>query len=415
VSRRLAAALAAAALSVAPAARAETDLFGPGAVSGFLDLRVAAADGERSWLKGGYGKLEDGGGGDFAVRPRLGLAALTWRPQIAGDLGAYVQAEARSDQDLGVDLSEAFLTYNPAPRSAWRWSARAGLVWPPVSLEHDGPSWTVSRTLTPSALNTWIAEEVKTVAVEASLSREIGGHRLVVTAAAFEFNDTSGTLLSFRGWGLHDVRTTAFATLPLTRFDPRRAAVFSTQAEEARPTMEIDERIGGYARIEWRPPAPVAVHLFHYDNEGDPRARERGQWGWRTHFSEAGLVAQPAQGWEVLAQALSGRTYIGRRVPLFVDVDYSAAYVLASRTWDGRRVSGRIDWFEARDNSNRALDDNAEHGWAATAAYAHPITPKLGLWFEALHVWSDRAGRAYLGDGARQAQTRLQVALRAAL
>ena len=40
----------------AGSARAQGDFFGRDTLSGLLDLRVAAADGERSWLDGGFGK-----------------------------------------------------------------------------------------------------------------------------------------------------------------------------------------------------------------------------------------------------------------------------------------------------------------------------------------------------------------------
>ena len=76
----------------------------------------------------------------------------------------------------------------------------------------NGP-W--SRRVTPSAINSWIGEEVKVGGVEATLSTMIGEHACRLTVAAFELNDTAGTLLTFRGWALHDEKATLFGFQPL--------------------------------------------------------------------------------------------------------------------------------------------------------------------------------------------------------
>jgi hypothetical protein len=403
--------LAAALLTVAGAARAEADLFSRDTISGMVDLRGGWADGEESWLEHGYGKLQGGGERGQAG---IDLAAVVWRPTLGWDWSAYVDLVHQDEGDQPVDLDEAYLSYRPTPRSQTRLSARVGLFYPPVSLEHDGPAWSVSRTLTPSAANSWIAEEVKVGGVEGTVSAMLGDHRLSATAALFGFNDTSGTLLSFRGWALHDVRTTVLGKLPLPRTDAFHHALYGGQADIAQPTLELDGDIGGYAKLEWRPPAPVALSLFYYDNAGDPQVFEHNQWGWRTRFANLSLVAKPRPDIEILAQALHGNTYYGAETPMgrYVDVDFSAAYVLATWTGHRHRVTGRVDYFETRDRSFQAIDDNNEHGWALTAAYAYSISPHAAVWVEALHVSSDRAQRAYVGPDQQQAQTGLQTALR---
>ena len=71
----------------------------------------------------------------------------------------------------------------------------------------------------------------------------------------FGWNDTSGTLLSFRGWALHGLTTGVDTQLdlpPLSPFMPYR------QGPRTNPVLELDNRAGYYGRLEWRPPAPVA-------------------------------------------------------------------------------------------------------------------------------------------------------------
>jgi hypothetical protein len=47
---------------------------------------------------------------------------------------------------------------------------------------------------------------------------------------------------------------------------------------------------------------------------------------------------------------------------------FQAAYVLAQHRLGEDTVSGRLDAFRARDRTFRALDDNQENGWVATAS-----------------------------------------------
>ena len=60
-------------------------------------------------------------------------------------------------------LSEAYLVFKPTPAGDTRYSVRAGLFYPPVSQEHQGPAWIDADMITPSAINSWIGEEVKVV------------------------------------------------------------------------------------------------------------------------------------------------------------------------------------------------------------------------------------------------------------
>ncbi|HWF01858.1 MAG TPA: hypothetical protein VG248_18820 [Caulobacteraceae bacterium] len=405
------------AAAAAPAA-ADPALFAPGTLSGFADLRLDGADGELSAGKGGYGKLDaSGAGSGVAVRPRLDLATLAWRPDLGGDLGAYVMVQTQQGQSPAVDVGEAYLIYKPVPRSSVRFQVRTGLFWPPVSLEHDGLAWTTTRTLTPSALNSWIAQEVKVAGVEATLSEEAGGHRLIFTAAAFGDNDTSGTVLAWRGWSLDGRRTSLLADMPLPTFDPTRSAIFVDQGHYAHPSLEMDGRVGGYARLEWRPPWPLAVHLFVYDNAGNPEVQKDEQWAWRTQFGEAGLLAEPARDWQILAQGLAGRTYFGPQTPAgrYVDLDYAAAYLLVSHDVGRLRIATRGDWFSTHDRSFVLLDNNDERGWAATADASWRLSAHFSVWCELVHVWSDRPARAYLLAAPVQDQTKLTFALRARL
>lgn len=387
------------------------DLFGRDTLSGMMDLRLAGADGEASFLRGGFGKTEaSGAGSGVAVRPMVDLAALAWRPALADNLTAYILVQNQPHQYHAVDLAEAYLQYKPPPRSAQlAYGVRVGLFWPPVSLEHDGTAWTTTRTLTPSAINTWIAEEVKVAGVEGTLGSEIAGNRVSLTAAVFGDNDTAGTLLAYRGWALDDTRSTLGAEIPLPAGPPRRLAY------DAEPSLELDGRPGGYVKLDWRPPAPVALQAFYYDNAGDPWVIKNGQWAWRTSFADLGMTVRPAKDVELLAQAVKGRTFYGQGRPWSVYVTYESAYLLATRIAGRSRFTVRADWFDTQDQAYSTGVDRGERGKAATGDYAFAVTSRLSLWVEAMHIWSNRGERTRIDLPATQTQNVVRLALRARL
>ena len=317
-------------------------------------------------------------------------------------------------QVRGVDVVEAYFAYKPAPHSAWRFSARAGMFYPPISLEHTDPAWGVAHTITPSAITSWVGEEVKTTGLETSLARTFGDQQITATAAAFGFNDTSGTLLSLRGWALDDIKSTLSGKLLLPRLDRPFAKIWRGQAGSTEPVRELDGRIGFYGRLDWQSGGPVAVNLFYYDNAGNRTAVKNGQWAWETKFWNLGVSVDLDSRTRLLSQVMRGSTYEGFETTqgYWLDVDFSSAYLLATRSYGKASVSARVDWFDTVDNSFVLRDNNNEHGWAYTAAWRYDFNPKVTLMFEALHVTSGRYARHYVGEDPRQNQTTVQSSLR---
>ncbi|HEY4030850.1 MAG TPA: hypothetical protein VGM25_10930 [Caulobacteraceae bacterium] len=415
----LAAAAAAGGGLLASPALAQVDLLSPAVLSAQADVRLSAADGEPSWLQDGFGKTRYGGNADRGWTTRLQLASadLFWKPAFAFDLTGYVDAVYQPVDDHPVDLQEAFLQYKPLPRpDGWRWQARAGLMYPPVSLENDGPGWTPTRTITPSAINSWIGEEGKTVAFEAKVARRFGDQELSAGGAVFTHGDTAGTELSWRGWMFSDLRSTLQGENPIPEV-PDAHKPFRTQDYDSRALDEIDGRPGVYAWAEWRAPGGVTANAFYYDNAGDRTTMVDGNWTWDTRFWNFSLRWTPDAKTELLAQAMTGRTVTGFVIPgkgWRVDAQFDSAYLLASRKLGKDLITGRVDWFDVRDATFQSLDDNDERGWALTADWRHPFGEHLAALVEVTHVDSNRASRAYVGDAMRQAQTMVQTALKVA-
>ncbi len=404
--------------AICGAASAEPDLISPQTFSGLLDLRGAVVGGERSWLDGGFGKLRFGGDdngyrGDAAIAD----AALAWRPRLSWDLSAVVDGEVQRVNGYQADLIQAYLVYKPVPKGDTRYSARVGLFYPPISQEHEGPTWDVADTITPSAIDSWVGEEVKVAGAEATVSHRFGGHELSATGAVFTDDDTSGTLLTFRGWAMGDVKAGAFGSLRLPPVEP---AYLLGQPPETYAAREIDNRVGYYGRVEWRPPGPITLNAFYYDNNGNKTGVDKdGQWAWATKFWNLGATWQVDEKTRVLSQVMSGDTLMGfpNGRSVWFNLGYTSAYLLASHSEGPSTFTGRLDYFETIDRNYRPLTDDedenwGEKGWAITGAYHLQVAPHAKWFVEALHVESNRPTRLQAGIPRRQLQTLLQTSLR---
>jgi hypothetical protein len=419
--RRFAAALAAAWMALAWSAPALADpprLDLPANLSAVIDFRVVLTDGERSFTDGGFGKSRFGGGGDsLDVHAVPAAAELVWHGPIAWNVAGTVAVAYQDEQDQPVDLIQAFVTWRPVPRGSTRFSARAGLYWPEISLEHEGPAWQVADMITPSAINSWIGEEVKMVGLEGSASHPLAGGRLSATFGLFGFNDTAGTLLAFRGWALHDQQTGAFSRQTLPPLGPDMAGA---QPEWTTPTLEADHRIGFYGRLEYRMVAPVTLSAFYYDNRGDPIAfTDNLQWGWRTRFLNVGARVDLGAHTRLLAQAMTGSTMMGQDD---VDVDeywvetrFRSAYLRLTHEIGPVALTGRMDLFETRQRGEYVHPEDSENGWSFTGAADWHVTDQAQLMLEWLHVESDRLARLRIGVPSRQDQDVVQASVRLSL
>jgi hypothetical protein len=398
-------------------ALAQTDILSADTIHGVVDLRAAWANGEPSFTQGGFGKARYGGGanGGDSGKLQVAYAALEWAPRLSWDLSAVIDVVSQPGQEHPVDLSQAYFVYKPVPRSQTRFSIRGGLFYPPISLEHDARAWGVTNTITPSAINTWVGEEVKVVGLEGSVSTVLGDQPVKATAAVFGYDDTSGTLLSFRGWALHDIQSQANGSFPLP---PRSPFLDRVQADDTYSTLEIDGRVGFYGRLEWTPTPPLTLHAFYYDNAGDRISVTPDlQWAWATRFWEAGARWDLDERTKLQAQALLGTTVMGFETPggRFVDMDFRSAYLLATHDIGKSAFTGRLDVFDTHDRSALVLGDTNEHGWALTAAWRYPLSKMLDVRLEAVHIESDRPGRPLAGEAPRQGQDVLQSSLRLSL
>lgn len=374
------------------------------------DLQVAAsgraftADGPQAWIDGGFGRLLEGGrpagGRDAGLRGELQLG-LDWTPSETWLVHTHGVLHAEGSESRGAmgGLVEAFVQLRPelTPKTALR--LRAGLFFPPTSFENTESLWQSPYTVTLSALNTWIGEEVRLTGLDAMVVRKTGrGDRLELAGAVFGVNEPAGALLAWRGFGLGDRLTGAGERLPLPplrSFEPGQA--FANQADKTRPIDDLAHRIGWHARARWVRPGALRLQAAYTDNRGG-RDLHDGQYSWQTRFGQAGLEAKLGSSLTLVAEGAIGDTGMGPAVPggPHVDVRFKTAYALLSWTRGSWRVTARLDRFDNEDRDGTAEPDGESGSAITVAAFWKPRDfVRFGL--EYVEVSGDRPGNAASG------------------
>ena len=385
-----------------------------------LDLRAARSGTSASWLSGGLGKTRYGAlDGRPASLLSLGQASFVADAHVTEILAGHVQANFDAEPDREVrraraGLVEAFATFRPEPTPWLRLRFKGGLFFPAISLEHPGKAWTTAHTITPSAINAWVGEELRSTGFESIAAWRGARHEGSVLLSLFSNNDPAGTLLSWRGWALHDRQTAVFDQLPLAPLRSFAAgAPFANLPSWTSPIREVDGRLGYHAGLAWSTDGVFDVRASRWDNRADPAAFDGFQYGWYTEVWNLGARVHLPRGAEAIAQFMDGTTEMGEEPDgtLKVDNRFRAAFVLVTGAVGRHRLSGRYDWFEVVDRDQTA-DANAEDGRGWTIAYLVRWNDAARVAVEWLQVTSTRASRADLDLAPRARETQLQASLR---
>jgi hypothetical protein len=369
-------------------------------LDGDLDVRWVHATGEPSFMNGGRGILRFDPEHEGLELGRAFLAP-TWR--IADIVSLHAVLDTYGDHNRNpVDLSEFYLSVRPFPTGPVRFSARIGAFYMPISLENRGIGWTDVYSITPSAVNSWIGEEFRTIGAEmqarwlGTSSGYLGDFALI--GAAYGWNDPAGSLLAREGFTLSDRPSTLFGYLgspPLGFYH------------------EVDRRPGYYGGVTWRHHDRLEIRALRYDNLGDPTAETRsGFYAWRTRFSSFGARFEPDAHWTFIAQSLDGSTAAGGGDDPQFYMRFRAAFALASYEWGRQRLTGRYDEFHTHQLSGLYGPPSNQDGHAWTLAWSYDLGDHWQFLSEWIHAVSSFPPRLALDESIMQAQTQLQLAAR---
>ena len=384
-------------------------------VSG-LDLSYVSANGNPSWLDGSAGKLRYDGDTDGLM---LSRAFGDFRVRLADTLDAHVVAAAFDDGiSSAVDLTEAYLEWRPLAQSASRYRLKLGAFYPRISLENTGPAWTSPYTISSSAINTWVGEELRAYGAEFSLSRRpqaLGGAQsFTLFGSVFYDNDTAGGLIAWKGWSVHDRQSRLRDEIPLPPVPQIQPGMwFGLQDPYITPTLEIDHTYGYYLGGEWLVNRRFLMRIMHYDNRTDPFGYKDGQFAWHTWFDSAGLQATLPGDVGLFAQWMEGYTVWGTITDgaYAVDVEFASYYLMLTKSIDRQRISARFDHFSIDENDQIPLDDNTETGHVWTLSYRFEVSPMVSLAAEWLAITSQRPAWAYFGLPEEKTERQLQLSM----
>jgi hypothetical protein len=373
-----------------------------------LDTRLVNSDAAHPFMDGGLGTVRFGRN-DSGLQ--LGRARLALTQQLGELWSAHLDVSAWDNQDRSpVGVTEAYLQFRPYPRAGYRFRLKAGAFYPPVSLENRAPGWESPYGLSYSAIDSWLAIEVRTIGMEAQLDwlGTRSGHLfdLGLTGGVFGWNEGAGVVLASDGFALTDRQTPVFGRVGQLGVAPLSGA---------EPFLQLDNHAGVYAGAEARYLDRVVLRVLRYDNRADPTQIDNvsGAIAWDTSFTSAGVRVEGDSGWTAIAQWLDGKTTIAPP-GLQLSWPFRAEYALLSRRLGRHTLSARYDRFQV-DSSNLEQGGGWQDGHAWTAAYTFNASAHWRFTLEWLRVVSSSYNRQNLGGPLLATETQLQLAIRYAL
>jgi hypothetical protein len=389
-------------IAILPCAAMAQDL----TLSGIADFRLVAPSGQNSNNDGGLGKLQWGDGRGSPVLPDLDQAVLRASILFTPEVRAVVEFRYDPAQKTVVDLLDAYVRYRPVSTTRWRWGVRTGAFFPPISLENTEVGWEPEWTLTPSAINAWVGEELRVLGGEASIEWRGDVDRIEFVAAAFGWNQPAGAAIASYGWTFNDRPTGLFDHVRLPDiFAPPGGTAYLYEFRQ------LDHSIGWYAGATWERPDLGRLTLLRYDNEADPNAHDSTEFAWRTKFWSLGASTEigPVV---ILAQAMQGSTTIEPFPGYVSNSSFWAYYLLAGIERGEWRFAARFDGFGTSESAPGPPPKANEHGVALTAAVTW--TPRKGISVvgELLAVDYSRSQRVLIGKPSHVIEPQAQLALR---
>jgi hypothetical protein len=364
-------------------------------LSGFLSGAGVYATGPKTWLEGGFGRLDQSRNGAFA-QAQLGL---DWTPSNWFDV--HVHGIARHDRDLDhAGVAEAYAEVRKTYTHD-QFQLKAGEFFLPTSRENRGNLWTSNYAITFSALNSWIAEEVRPIGAEAEWRHELPNlSAITVAGTAFRGNDTMGTLLGWRGWAVSSRVATYREALPLPPlFSFSNPKMFLDQRDGTVPLdRDLDGRTGFAGRIRYSVPERGMIQFVRLDNRGE-RELYRDQYSWQTRFNLVSAELGSQDSTVLAAEYMNGDTGMGFRGKGrgWVQADFYATYVLLSHKYGRSRFTARIEQFATFERDHSISENNTEHGRAWALAWLYELDKHWRLGAEFTSVTGDRPAAAQSG------------------
>ena len=288
---------------------------------------------------------------------------------------------AYSDGEKRISFSQLYLKYRPLTAASIKPEVKLGAFYPAISAENTDFGWLSPHFLTNSAINSWIGEELRIGGIEFSFrqnGRQVRSNwSWKVLASLFKGNDSTGTLISWRGFALHDRQSLYndrlnFLPIPGVIDEDRLDAPAWTE-----PFREIDNRFGYYFGAHVAYKRSAEMRYYYYDNNADANAVDPDRiYAWHTRFHSLTLRYMYNPNFTVFSQLLVGDTLMGKSI---VDNDFKSGFVAAVYSMTPYTFATRADWYQVNDNDNYALDPNGSAGRAFTISAGRNISEHFSI------------------------------------
>jgi hypothetical protein len=347
---------------------------------GYVAAREIYVNAQPSWLQGGVGRFDVGADSPDDhrfVNVDSAQLGLDWMPATWFLLHAdgVVRHEQSGSIGKKAGIVQAYADiYNEHFR------IRAGEFWLPTSRENTDPLWTSKYTITYSALNSWMAQEVRPIGADFQWSPSF---YITVGGTAFRGQDTMGTLIANRGFTLGNYLAVYNENLP------------TPEPASTRPFGEdLDGRNGYSERIRVSIPERAMLQVTHIDNRATIAPTDvKGQEPWLTRFNIVSAEVGANADTTLAGEWAHGSTEVGFPGGSFT-MDFDTAYLLASHKFGHERISGRIERFSTRNDVHVVPDGARENGHAWTVAWMHEANAHTRTGIEYVRVDGDRPGAA---------------------
>ena len=355
-------------------------------IHGYLTGSLIRVDSIRSWTERDYGKFDVGSdaSGDSSFRETAqAQVGIDWTPTKW--LLVHADGLARREPS-GTIGSKAGLIQGYLDLYNEHWRLRAGSFWLPTSRENIDPLWTSPYTISYSALNSWIGQEVRPVGADLQWSPDF-----YVTAGAtvFRGNDTMGTELAARGWTLGNRLTVYNEALPQPFTDETTKPIES----------DLDHRNGYSGRLRLQLPERALIQFAHIENRSELVPEIDGQTPWRTRFDVVSASAGASGPTTVAAEYARGATTVAFPGGTF-QMNFATVYLLLSHKQGADRFSARVERFTTNGAVYDPGDDTRERGHAVTVAWLHDSGPHLRYGLELARVSAHRTDSTPGGSAA---------------
>jgi hypothetical protein len=287
---------------------------------------------------------------------------------------------------------------------------KLGAFYAPMSLENRTDGWESPYTLSSSAMDSWVAQELRTIGAEFKLEwlGTHSGYDFDVAAAfgIYGWNEAAGAAIVNSGFTITDWQGALFG----------RVGRPNTLVGEIDEYHQFDNRVGTYVGLEVHYLDRLTLEGLHYDNHADPAIDDAvtNIYAWQTQFDTVGLRAETDAGWTAIVQWMAGTTYVAPEEFGLLRWDFVTRYVLISKRSARNTFSARYDDFTVSAKQPYPLGDQGGH--ALTLAYRFEANEHWRFTLEWVRARGFQANRTiYAGEAPFATESNVQLAIRYAV